>query len=418
VDNIDPFEGGLAEDHVAGSDVGPLFQAIMVDQFTQIRDGDRFFYLNESFNRDENAILNGSNTLAEVIEANTNVTNLQKNAFKFKASINGTVFLDQDGDGGSQQSNEPGLRGVTVQLQDAAGNVLATTVTNRDGHYKFNQLSGPAANPDIAYGVSATGNYNIVLLLSASQSQTTPNPSPILISAGSTHVDGVNFGVKITSSGRLSSATARSANVLLNQTPATFGNGAVSQPQVPTALGHHAVPVNLVLSSSANTIRPAESGGAILSGGPVGAARLVVSASTFDHNQAIGGNGNQSPNAAPNVADSDTTGACGLHTAVEVGRVSNPSYQEAGRDLFFGLTGTADLPLGSRQHPGENGAPSRMSSAGPVDAVFAAVSERPIFAVSAHRGSDDSQFDVPVFPDLDAFESTRIDDFMPAESMG
>src|SRR5439155_4333571 len=32
VDNIDPFEGGLAEDHVAGSDMGPLFTRILVDQ--------------------------------------------------------------------------------------------------------------------------------------------------------------------------------------------------------------------------------------------------------------------------------------------------------------------------------------------------------------------------------------------------
>src|SRR5207302_8587471 len=47
VDRIDPFEGGLAEDHVKGSDVGPLFQAIMVDQFTRLRDGDRLFYLNQ-----------------------------------------------------------------------------------------------------------------------------------------------------------------------------------------------------------------------------------------------------------------------------------------------------------------------------------------------------------------------------------
>src|SRR5262249_2402256 len=53
VANIDPFEGGLAEDHVPGSDVGPLFQKILVDQFTRLRDGDRFFYLNEQFSQNE-----------------------------------------------------------------------------------------------------------------------------------------------------------------------------------------------------------------------------------------------------------------------------------------------------------------------------------------------------------------------------
>ena len=93
VNNIDPFEGGLAEDHVAGSDMGPLFTRILVDQFTRLRDGDRFFYLNESFNPDELNILQQGDTLAKVIEANTNITNLQSDVFLFKASISGTVFL-------------------------------------------------------------------------------------------------------------------------------------------------------------------------------------------------------------------------------------------------------------------------------------------------------------------------------------
>ena len=43
VNNIDAFEGGLAEELIKGSDVRPLFQRIMVDQFTRLRDGDRFF---------------------------------------------------------------------------------------------------------------------------------------------------------------------------------------------------------------------------------------------------------------------------------------------------------------------------------------------------------------------------------------
>ena len=53
VDKIDPFEGGMAEDHVAGSDLGPLFTKIIADQFNRLRAGDRFFYLNESWNADE-----------------------------------------------------------------------------------------------------------------------------------------------------------------------------------------------------------------------------------------------------------------------------------------------------------------------------------------------------------------------------
>jgi hypothetical protein len=118
-----------------------------------------------------------------------------------------------------------------------------------------------------------------------------------------------------------------------------------------------------------------------------------------------------------NVADSGT-GADGLHAVVEVGRVSNPSYQEAGRDLFFAFAGSAapELPVAAGS---ETRAERRSWNAIPVDAVFAIVNERPIFAGQYQRESDNSQFDVPVFPDLDALESAhRSDDFMLAESMG
>src|SRR5262249_16857095 len=48
-----------------------------------------------------------------------------------------------------------------------------------------------------------------------------------------------------------------------------------------------------------------------------------------------------------NVPDSDTTGACGLHATVVVGRISNPSYAD-GRDSVFALlvTDTARNPVG------------------------------------------------------------------------
>jgi hypothetical protein len=44
VGNIDPWVGGLAEDHVPGALVGELFFAVIKDQFERLRDGDRFWY--------------------------------------------------------------------------------------------------------------------------------------------------------------------------------------------------------------------------------------------------------------------------------------------------------------------------------------------------------------------------------------
>lgn len=46
VDDIDLWVGGLAEDHVPGALVGELVHKVLVDQFTRLRDGDRFWYEN------------------------------------------------------------------------------------------------------------------------------------------------------------------------------------------------------------------------------------------------------------------------------------------------------------------------------------------------------------------------------------
>jgi peroxidase len=147
VSSIDAFEGGLAEDHVRGSDVGPLFQAIMVDQFTRLRDGDRFFYLNENFNRDELNIFLQGNSLTKVIEANTNITNVQPDAFIYATSISGRLSLsaDQLGSGphcggAGTGTNNGAVAGVTVTLLDSSGSVVATTTTDARGNYQFKGL--------------------------------------------------------------------------------------------------------------------------------------------------------------------------------------------------------------------------------------------------------------------------------------
>ena len=84
---------------------------------------------------------------------------------------------------GSHASSPQGLSGVTVQLKDSDGDVLATTVTDRSGHYSFNQLNG----------VSGTGNYTVTLVVPDGYSQTSKNPSTIMISRGGMSVGGVDF---------------------------------------------------------------------------------------------------------------------------------------------------------------------------------------------------------------------------------
>jgi hypothetical protein len=196
VNTIDAFEGGLAEDHVRGSDVGPLFQAIMVNQFTRLRDGDRFFYLNENFDPSELRVFMQGNTLAKVIEANTNVTGLQPDVFHFHASISGTVGMPPT----LGRPGGPGPGGVqlptfTLELEDSEGDVLATTQTDSRGHYQFTQLSGPAANPTVASGVSAVGTYKVVLVAPSGTNSSNVSSSPITISTGDMNITGINFNI-------------------------------------------------------------------------------------------------------------------------------------------------------------------------------------------------------------------------------
>jgi hypothetical protein len=70
-DDIDLWVGGLAEDHVAGAQVGPLFFKIIKQQFEALRDGDRFWYMGALGVREFAMVANVR--LADVIRRNTDI---------------------------------------------------------------------------------------------------------------------------------------------------------------------------------------------------------------------------------------------------------------------------------------------------------------------------------------------------------
>src|SRR5205823_4441446 len=116
-------------------DVGPLTKAIIVDQFTRLRDGDRFFFLNSNeFSFAEQQDIVNSSSLSQIIQRNTVLNDLQSDVFHFTASISGTAYSDLNGNG-VRNSGEPGLSGVTVLLHDDSGDVVGTTVTDTNGRY-------------------------------------------------------------------------------------------------------------------------------------------------------------------------------------------------------------------------------------------------------------------------------------------
>ena len=84
VDNIDLWVGGLAEKHVGGSSLGPLFQRILADQFSRLRDGDSQWF-ERTLRGKELGDIEGTH-LSDVIKRNTSLTNLQANVFVWRGT--------------------------------------------------------------------------------------------------------------------------------------------------------------------------------------------------------------------------------------------------------------------------------------------------------------------------------------------
>jgi peroxidase len=137
VNKLDLWVAGLAEKHLPGSSLGETFTRILVDQFSRLRDGDRYWYQN-SLPADAVREIQKT-TLADIVRRNTQLTNLQGDVFFFRASIGGNVFADLNRDG-RRQSQETGLSGTTITLVTAAGATIATTTTDARGNYVFKGL--------------------------------------------------------------------------------------------------------------------------------------------------------------------------------------------------------------------------------------------------------------------------------------
>jgi hypothetical protein len=193
VNNIDLWVGGLAEDHVRGSSLGPLFRTIVADQFQRVRNGDRLWY-ERDLTRSERSLVERT-SLADIIRMNTTTTNLQDNVFFFHTSITGRVQLDSNRDG-RINGRDAGLPGITVNLLDLDGNVVASTVTRLGGFYTFEEMD--------------LDTYQVRLDLPPFLRQVTPNPRDVSVTR-SQDITGVNFGVRMVSIFRNSSSPSAAA---------------------------------------------------------------------------------------------------------------------------------------------------------------------------------------------------------------
>jgi hypothetical protein len=161
VDNIDAFVGALAEDHLPGSSAGPLIHAVVANQFSRLRDGDRFFYTEDPLlSSDEvRQILDlDAVTLSQVIKWNTGVINIQDNVF-----FDRSVLIYEAPDAGANVSviaaagfvsivdNQTGQVLALRSLADVSQVVLVGSDTAAD---VFNMFLG-AANGGLEGGVTA-----------------------------------------------------------------------------------------------------------------------------------------------------------------------------------------------------------------------------------------------------------------------
>ena len=72
---VDAFVGAFSEPHVPGTEMGELNLAMWKKQFAALRDGDRFFYLNDPTLEDikKNFGIDFQQTLAQLIALNTDI---------------------------------------------------------------------------------------------------------------------------------------------------------------------------------------------------------------------------------------------------------------------------------------------------------------------------------------------------------
>ena len=140
INQIDPWVGMLAERRLPGAIVGETLMEILTRQFTILRDGDRFFYLNDPvLTEDEKSIINRT-TLNKIIMRNTEIDLMQDNVFdampheqicdNMTVEVLGNVWTE---------IGVP-VFGVGIDLQ--AGNSFLAGATSDNGRFGFSAVPG------------------------------------------------------------------------------------------------------------------------------------------------------------------------------------------------------------------------------------------------------------------------------------
>lgn len=93
IDKVELWIGGLAENHLPGAMVGQTFNVIVAQQFQALRDGDRFWYQNQGFDKATMREIE-STTLSSLILKNTDTENMQADAFVYYERRSGSSVME------------------------------------------------------------------------------------------------------------------------------------------------------------------------------------------------------------------------------------------------------------------------------------------------------------------------------------
>lgn len=129
-DQVDLWIGGLAEKDSGDALVGDTFKRILVDQFSRMRDGDRFWY-EGNFNNHELRVLNNT-SLSDIVERNSGVNDIQDQAFV------ATREPAQFGSGSQQATSQPS----PVATEAAGLQTLRHNLVQQNALLQTNQLMG------------------------------------------------------------------------------------------------------------------------------------------------------------------------------------------------------------------------------------------------------------------------------------
>lgn len=86
INDMDLWVGLLSEDKLPNAEIGQTLHAMLTEQFTRLRNGDYYFYLNDPALSSELSYIQNT-LLSDVIRRNTNISNIQDDVFRAECNL-------------------------------------------------------------------------------------------------------------------------------------------------------------------------------------------------------------------------------------------------------------------------------------------------------------------------------------------